>query len=148
MKKYVLLLIIAIFPFAFASAATAPQVVSLETTVEGNVIKYNGEMEDGSFAVVCKLVDKDDKEVQDFSSAVDNHKFSGSFTVETAGDYTVRCANYEGGIVKGATVTIDSIAEAQSNPPTGDSIYTYGIIAGIALIGIGIVVVILTKKKK
>ena len=41
MKKYVLLLMIAIFPFVFASAATSPQVISLETTVEGSTIKYN-----------------------------------------------------------------------------------------------------------
>ena len=134
MKKYVLLLIIAIFPFAFASAATAPQVVSLETAVEGNVIKYNGEMEDGSFAVVCKLVDKDDKEVQDFSSAVDNHKFSGSFTVETAGDYTVRCAHFEGGEVKGAEATVTEVPS--TNAKTGDFIHIYVIVGIVALIGL------------
>ena len=134
MKKYILLLIIAIFPFAFASAATAPQVVSLETAVEGNVIKYNGEMEDGSFAVVCKLVDKDDKEVQDFSSAVDNHKFSGSFTVETAGDYTVRCAHFEGGEVKGAEATVTEVPS--TNAKTGDFIHIYVIVGIVALIGL------------
>ena len=63
MKKYVLLLIIAIFPFVFASAATTPNVVSLDATAEANTIKYNGEMEDGSFAVVCKLFDKDNNEI-------------------------------------------------------------------------------------
>ena len=146
MKKYVLLLIIAIFPFAFASAATAPQVVSLETTVEGNVIKYNGEMEDGSFAVVCKLIDKDDKEVQDFSSAVDNHKFSGSFTVETAGDYTVRCAHFEGGEVKGAEATVTEVPS--TNAKTGDIVMLYVVMLIVGVVGAGAVTFYLVKKSR
>jgi hypothetical protein len=147
MKKYVLLLMIAIFPFVFASAATSPQVVSLETTVEGSTIKYNGEMEEGSYAVVCKLFDKDDNELQDYSSAVDNHKFEGSFTVETNGDYTVRCAHFEGGIVKGAEASVNDIPTS-TNAKTGDAIMIYVAILAISLIGAGIGAFYLVKKSK
>ena len=147
MKKYVLLLMIAIFPFIFASAATSPQVVSLETTVEGSTIKYNGEMEEGSYAVVCKLFDKDDNELQDYSSAVDNHKFEGSFTVETTGDYTVRCAHFEGGTVKGAEASVNDIPTS-TNPHTGNSIMLYVGLLVVAIVGAGIGIFYLAKKSK
>ncbi|MCR4581034.1 MAG: hypothetical protein K5666_00790 [Bacilli bacterium] len=148
MKKLGLLIIgLFLFP-VIANAAVSPDVESVTATADGTTINYSGTTVGGSTAVKCKLYNSNDEELDDFSTSVDEDAFSGNFTADSNGEYEVRCANYEGGIVKGATVTIDTIAEAQSNPPTGDSIYTYGIIAGIALIGIGIVVVILTKKKK
>ena len=144
MKKLgILILGLFLFPVV-ASAAVAPAVDTVTATIDGTTIKYSGTTVGDSTAVMCKLYDGNGEPIDEFSSAVDEDKFSGEFVTTTNGNYEVRCANYEGGEVKGATVTVDSA----TNPATGDKIYTYGIILGVALVGVGIVVVIMTKKNK
>jgi hypothetical protein len=105
MKK-LLVLLIAFIPFTFVNAENKPSVKTLEATVEASKISYSGTMENGSYAVMCKLFDNDSNEIDKLSSAVDEHKFSGEFTVTSAGDYKLFCANYEGGATKDVTVTV------------------------------------------
>ncbi|MBR6073276.1 MAG: LPXTG cell wall anchor domain-containing protein [Bacilli bacterium] len=143
MKKLGLLILLLVLPFA-VNAATSINVKSLDASVSGTTINYNGEMEDGSVAVMCKLYDGDN-EIDYLSSQVNSNKFEGSFSVDKAGTYKLRCANYEGGEIKEVEVTT---TENKTNPTTGDTIYTYIAIGAGALIVIGIIVVILTRKKK
>ena len=143
MKKLGLLILLLVLPFA-VNAATSINVKSLDASVSGTTINYNGEMEDGSVAVMCKLYDGDN-EIDYLSSQVNSNKFEGSFSVDKAGTYKLRCANYEGGEIKEVEVTT---TENKTNPTTGDAIYTYIAIGAGALIVIGIIVVILTRKKK
>ena len=143
MKKLGLLILLLVLPFA-VNAATSINVKSLDASVSGTTINYNGEMEDGSVAVMCKLYDGDN-EIDYLSSQVNSNKFEGAFSVDNAGTYKLRCANYEGGEIKEVEVTT---TENKTNPTTGDPIYTYVAIGAGALIVIGIIVVILTRKKK
>ena len=142
MKKLGLLILLLVLPFA-VNAATSINVKSLDASVSGTTINYNGEMEDGSVAVMCKLYDGDN-EIDYLSSQVNSNKFEGSFSVDNAGTYKLRCANYEGGEIKEVEVTT---TENKTNPTTGDPIYTYVAIGAGALIVIGVIVVIITKKK-
>ena len=143
MKKLGLLILLLVLPFA-VNAATSINVKSLDASVSGTTINYNGEMEDGSVAVMCKLYDGDN-EIDYLSSQVNSNKFEGSFSVDNAGTYKLRCANYEGGEIKEVEVTT---TENKTNPTTKDPIYTYIAIGAVALIVIGVVVVFLTKKGK
>ena len=145
MKKLRLLIIglLLLLP-TVAFAEDEPNVDTVTATISGSTITYSGTTVNDSVAVMCKLYNSNGEELKKFSSAVSDDKFEGEFAVTENGEYEVRCANYEGGEIKSAKVT----ATEAKNPETGDKIYTYGIIAGIAIIGIGIVVVILTKKKK
>ena len=143
MKKLGLLILLLVLPFA-VNAATSINVKSLDASVSGTTINYNGEMEDGSVAVMCKLYDGDN-EIDYLSSQVNSNKFEGSFSVDKAGTYKLRCANYEGGEIKEVEVTT---TENKTNPTTKDPIYTYIAIGAVALIVIGVVVVFLTKKGK
>lgn len=144
MKRLRLLIIGLLLLPVVAFAAEAPNVDTVTATISGSTITYSGTTVNESVAVMCKLYNSNGEELKKYSSAVDEDKFTGEFTVTENGEYEVRCANYEGGDIKTAKVTASEV----KNPDTGDSIYTYGIIAGGAIIGIGIVVVILTKKKK
>lgn len=143
MKKLGLLILLLVLPFA-VNAATSINVKTLDASVSGTTINYNGEMEDGSVAVMCKLYDGDN-EIDYLSSQVNSNKFEGSFSVDNAGTYKLRCANYEGGEIKEVEVTT---TENKTNPTTKDPIYTYIAIGAVALIVIGVVVVFLTKKGK
>lgn len=143
MKKLGLLILLLVLPFT-VNAATI-NVKSLDATADGATINYNGEMEDGSVAVLCKLY-KGDEELDFLSSQVNSNKFEGTLTAPTAGTYIVKCANYEGGEIKEVEVT--TTQDASTNPTTGDPIYTYIAIGAVALIIVGVIVVILTKKKK
>ena len=105
--------IIAAFAFALifaANAAALPVVETLEATADGAEISYSGTIEDGSYAVMCKLY-QGDEEIDLLSSEVDGGKFSGSFTAPKADDYRVLCANYEGGDIMSADVTTEKGAE-------------------------------------
>ena len=82
----------------------------LETNVEGKNISYNGTMETGSHAVMCKLY-SEATELNKTSLPVDGGKFNGTFTVTEAGDYKIACANYEGGAIKEATATVANAKE-------------------------------------
>ena len=145
MKKFLLMIIglLLLLPIGVL-AAEAPSVDTVTATISGDKITYSGTTVNDCVAVMCKLYNSNGDEITKYSSAVDEDKFNGEFTVTANGEYEVRCANYEGGEIKSAKVTASEV----KNPETGDKIYTYGIIGGIALVGLGVVVVILTKKKK
>jgi len=142
MKK-LLLLLIALVPFTVHAAMAELEVKTLGATSENNVIKYNGEMEKDSVAVMCKLY-KGDDEVDYLSSEVNEHKFSGSFTVSESGKYKISCANYEGGDIK--SVDVEVIEE--SAPATSDKIFGYVSLFLISVIAIVGVVIYFKKNTK
>lgn len=146
MKKVYLLILTILFIIPFkVKAATTPRVLTLEAKSTGTTIKYNGTIEEGSHAVMCKLYNSDKEEVDLLSSAVDNKEFSGSFTVSESDKYKVACANYEGGDIK--EVEVKMVVD-KTNPPTYDA----GITASIIVLAVGIIgivgVLVYLKKKK
>ena len=134
MKNLGLLLMLFILPLSVSAASV--NVKSLNVTSEGKTIKYSGEMESGSVAVMCKLY-SGDEEVDYLSSAVASNKFVGSFTVSSDGTYKVACANYEGGEFKTSEVEVKEETTAEekkeSTPNTYDNILSIVAIAGISL---------------
>ena len=87
--------------------AANPKVLTLTGEAKDNTINYSGTTEEGSTAVMCKLYNSESEEVEKFSTAVDNKKFEGSFQNVEPGDYTIYCANYEGGEIKNVEVTVE-----------------------------------------
>ena len=133
MKKVLLVLLLLILPVT-VFAAEAPKVTKLELKNDKQVITYTGEMEDGSLAVMCKLYNSKDEEIDYLSSEVNEHKFEGTFTVTKNDTYKVSCANYEGGDIKSDTVKVTKA----KNPKTGDTMLLYvalGVVSVVALIG-------------
>lgn len=135
MKKIIVLLLLIIFPISVNAASVS--VKSLSASLDNSTIKYNGEMENGSYAVMCKLLDSDDNELDYLSSAVSNHKFEGEFTIDSEGTYNIACANYEGGDFKIEEVEVkEETTEEEmkeSTPNTYDNILSIVAIAGISL---------------
>ena len=134
MKKLGILLLLFVFPMVVNAASI--NVKSLDASASGKAIKYSGEMESGSVAVMCKLYNGEDTEVDYLSSSVVSSKFEGTFTVSDAGKYKVSCANYEGGEIK----SVDVEVKEEATPATLDNIITYlilGIISLSLIVGIG-----------
>ena len=134
MKKLGLLLMLFILPLSVSAASV--NVKSLDATIEGKTIKYSGEMEDGSVAVMCKLY-SGGEEIDYLSSAVDSNKFKGEFVVSSNGTYKVACANYEGGDFKIEEVEVkEETTEEEKQeitPNTLDNILNIVAIAGVSL---------------
>jgi len=143
MKKLSIFLVSILLLIPFTVSAL-PKVESLDAKVSKNEITYNGTMEDGSTAVMCKLYDSKSNEIDLLSTQVDDNKFEGSFTVNTKGDYKVSCANYEGGEILEKTVSVTDV----KNPKTGDNIIMYVSLGVIALLGIGFIAFRLKKQAK
>ena len=143
MKKVSFLLLSILLVPMTVKAALAPSVKTLEASAVNNTINYNGTVEDGSHAVMCKLLDKDNKEVDLLSSAVDNGAFTGSFNNVAKGTYTVSCANYEGGEFKKAEVEV-----TVDNPKTGDNMMLYCSVLAVSVVGIAGLGVVLNKRRK
>ncbi|MBQ7240552.1 MAG: hypothetical protein IJS56_03835 [Bacilli bacterium] len=120
MKKIILALLLIVLPVT-VFAAEAPAVTKLTVSNSKGTITYNGEIEDGSLAVMCKLYNSKDEEIDLYSTEVNENKFEGTFTVVKNDTYTVYCANYEGGNIKSETIKVDDIV----NPKTGDLIELY-----------------------
>lgn len=162
MKKVSLLIVSLLFiiPLSVSAADTEYKVETLEATVSGSTINYKGTMEAGATAVTCKLYDKDNKEVDTLSSAVDQQKFEDKFENVANGDYTVGCAFYSGGDVKSVEVTVEEDKQTEpaettdettnkessketskksKNPKTSDNILVYISLITISLIGLGFV---------
>ena len=132
MKKIIVLLLLLVLPVT-VNAAMAPAVTKLELKNDKQVISYTGEMENTAVAVMCKLFNSKDEEVDYLSSEVDAGKFEGSFTVTKNDTYKVSCANYEGGEIKSETIVVKA-----ANPKTGDTMLLYvalGVVSVVALIG-------------
>ena len=96
------------------------------------------------------LFDKDGVEVDRLSSAVDSKKFEGKLVASADGEFTLSCANYEGGDFKSVNVVISSSdkkdAANVSNPKTIDNIVKY--IALMVIAASGVLATILYFKKK
>ena len=146
MKKILSILAVLLILPITVFAATSPVVLTLEATPDNLIVNYKGTISAGSTAVICELYDSNDEKVDYYSSAVENGAFEGSVTSPKAATYKLRCANFEGGEVKEVEVTTTE-EKKDSNPTTGDPIYTYVAIGAGALIVIGVIVVIITKKK-
>lgn len=172
MKKISLFVISILLIVPMSVLAAEINVKTLKATATGTTINYNGTMEDGSYAVMCKLY-KDDEELDLLSSAVENNSFEGSFTAPSSGEYKVYCANYEGGEIKSVDVTVknnktetveettteevktdDVVAtktsvkeeDKKSNPKTYDGIMIFVSLLVVAIIGFTVTVFL--KKRK
>lgn len=147
MKKiifvFALLLLLPISVFA----ASTPRIITLEANATEGEIKYNGTIEPNSYAVMCKLYNAKDEEMDLLSSPVSEEKFDGNFTVTESGNYKIACANYEGGEIKTTDVTVKLTETKEDNPKTGDNIVLYMTIAGIAVVGLVVGVLVVKKKK-
>ena len=161
MKKFsVLLIILLLFPFIYVEAASTPRVLTLDATTSDTTITYNGTIEDGSYAVMCKLLNNNNEEIDLLSSSVTNNSFEGSFVVSEKANYKVACANYEGGDIKEVEVSFDDDTVTDinknntnakkvnnaSNVKTSDNIIIFimiGIISMCAIISL-----IIIKKKR
>ena len=128
MRKIMFLLVALFIVPTCIFAATSPEVIKLDATVSGKDIKYNGETTDGAYAVMCKLFNSKDEELDMLSSPVDDNKFDGTFTVTENGDYRVACAIYEGGEFKNVNVTVSDAETKAKNPKTADNVLSYIII--------------------
>ena len=142
-----LLLIILLLTPSLVLAAN-PKVTSLSAKINNNVITFNGEVENGSYAVMCKLI-VDDKEVDMLSTSVDKNKFNGKFNVNSSAIKKIACANYEGGEIttttveetKGETTSNDVENVKESVPNTLDNIGLYiniGFISLLSILGISL----------
>jgi len=141
MKKIVVFLLLLILP---VTAFALPAVTELELSNEKNVITFKGETEDGSVAVMCKLYNSKDEEIDLLSTEVNENKFEGTFTVTKNDTYTVYCANYEGGDIVKKSVTVKDIA----NPKTGDNIVIYISLAVVSLMAIILIALKFKNSKK
>ena len=143
MKRYLSLLIVLLaVPFAVNAAET--DVVSLDATVSGGKISYEGTTGEESVAVTCKLYNSEGKEIDVLSSQVDDKAFTGSFTVAKNGNYEVACANYEGGDFVKKSVTV----KETSNPKTLDNIILYISLATVSLVAIILIALKIKNNKK
>ncbi len=144
MKKLKLFIVSVLLLIPFTVNAAEPKVTSLDAKVSKNEITYNGTMEDGSTAVMCKLYDSKSNEIDLLSTQVDSNKFEGSFTVSSKGTYKVSCANYEGGEITEKTVEVIKV----KNPKTGDKIVLYLVVGIISLVGVGCLTLRFKKQMK
>lgn len=150
MKKYIMILLLTIFIIPFTvKAAASYDVLTLEASEKNGEISYSGTTDVGVYAVSCSLIDSDNKEVDFKSSSVDEQKFNDTFSAKE-GNYTIKCANYDGGRFVTTTVKVDKVetkeSTPESNPTTLDNIMLYvGILVGaVVILGAGVVIV---KKK-
>ena len=104
MKK-VLTLLVFLLIAPIIVLADEPRVLTLEATKNSNVISFSGTTEAGSLAVMCKLLDDGAHEVNmksvevDYNNVTNKYEFEGTITAPAVGEYTVACANYEGGAI-------------------------------------------------
>jgi len=147
MKKIIFVLTLLILIPMSVFAATTPRIITLEANATEGEIKYNGTVEPNSYAVMCKLYNEKDEELDLLSSPVTEEKFDGNFTVTKSGKYKIACANYEGGEIKTTDVTVEIKENKESNPKTGDNIILYMTIAGVAIIGLVVGILVVKKKR-
>ena len=127
MKKVLVLLLAIVLPVSVNAAST--NVTKLELSNDKTVITFKGEIEDDSVAVMCKLYDSKNEEIDLLSTSVSENKFEGTFTISNNDTYKVACANYDGGEIKAETIKVDDIV----NPKTGDLIESYCIVLALCV---------------
>ncbi len=109
MKKVITLLVLFLIS-PIIVLADKPKVLTLDAENNNNVITFSGTTESGSVAAMCKLLDDEDHEIDILSVKVDEEEFEGTFTAPETGDYTVACANYDGGeIKKSEVISIENV---------------------------------------
>lgn len=143
MKRYIIVLLLTIFiiPISVNAAATY-DVLTVTGSQANNKVSYSGTTEDGVYAVSCSLLNSKGDEVDFKSSSVSDKKFSDTFDA-SEDDYTIKCANYDGGKYVTAEVKKSESAKTEEkNPTTGDNVINYVIILSgcITLLGISLVV--------
>ena len=151
-NKISILLVLALFivPLTYVNAAVSPNVLTVEATQANGEISYTGTTEDGVVAVSCILLDSDNNEVDFVSSSVYNKAFSDKFVAEE-GNYTIKCANYNGGTFVTDTVTSNKTTKVEKAPKTLDNINIYIItlvVSIIALLSIALFVKKIKTSKK
>ena len=122
MKKKILFIFALIVIIPFSVFADDAKVVNVVSNSSGSTIEYNGTTEDGVYAVMCKLYDSENNEIDQLSSAVDNKTFEGSFTNLSDGIYNLSCARYEGGEVKRVEVIVGSVSGENSTVSDGTNV--------------------------
>lgn len=177
MKKISLFIIGLLFVFpVVVFADNEPNVDTVTASVNGSTISYSGTVVNGSTAVTCILYNSNNQDVDRLSSAVENNTFSGSIVAPSNGEYELRCAHYEGGTIKKASVEVNDPNNNNNNnnnnennnnnngttsngkegsttktPNTGDNVNKYvGIFIG-GIVGVIVLVgaiIILKKKNK
>ena len=108
-KKLILVFSLLLILPLMVKAEAGTDVKTLEATLQKNTINFSGTTQDDSVAVMCKLLNNQE-EIDMLSVEVDSASFSGSFVAPSTGSYTVSCANYEGGVIKTADVTVTQMA--------------------------------------
>lgn len=157
--RFLLFIILFIFLPVKIYAASTPRVLTLEGSASGSTISYNGTIEDGSTAVMCKLLSTSSLELDMLSSPVDNGAFVGEFVVSENKDYKIACANYDSGEIKEITVSFNKNTSSSNtskndklkvtdskNVKTSDNIMRFIIAGSISLIGIVILFIIKRKR--
>lgn len=143
MKKYIIILLLTVFiiPISVKAAATY-DVLTVSGSQANNKVSYSGTTEEGVYAVSCSLLNSKGEEVDFKSSSVSDKKFSDTFDA-SEDDYTIKCANYDGGKFVTAEVKKgEATKTGEKNPTTGDNVINYVIILTgcITLIGVSLVV--------
>lgn len=104
MRKLLALLTVLFIPFAVSAA----DVKTIEVDNINEIVIYEGTTDKDTYAVMCKLYNSENKEIDMESQAVEDNKFSGSFLVADEGTYKVACANYDGGKFLSGEVEVKS----------------------------------------
>lgn len=139
MKKKYLITFALLLIIPLTVLAATPKVLTVSAERSGSIINYSGTTEDGVYAVMCKLYNSSDEEIDMLSSSVNNNEFTGSFTNISDETYSVACARYEGGEVKKVEVVEKAnVDKTSDNPQT----YDPGIITSIIILIISIVVIV------
>ena len=138
MKKVFLLIVLFILPTSVF--ALNKDIIALDARANGNTISYNGTIESGAYAVMCKLYNSSNEEVDYFSSSVENDFFEGTLTAPGSGDYKVSCADFDSGNINSVNVSVGdtstSLLRTSDNPHTNDGILAYVFIFFIGMIGL------------
>ena len=107
-KLFVILTALFLLPLS----VYAQDVTDVDADINGNKIEFFGETEDGALAVMCKLYDENDEQIDMLSVAVVDNEFSGEFRIAGEGEYVVGCADYDGGEILSSLVIVDEITAA------------------------------------
>lgn len=96
--KTTLISALASFVMAAGVSAAGANVLTLEATqdADSGEISLSGTTDAGVLAVACSLLNAAGEEVFFGSTAVNDKAFSETFALPVA-DYTMKCANYDGG---------------------------------------------------
>lgn len=143
MKKLIIIALLLVLPLSVF--ASDPKVLTVTVSNTESTVSFEGTTEDEVHAVMCKIYDSKDEEVDMLSVEVSENKFTGSFDNISNGSYVVRCARYEGGEMQEASIIVNN----SNNPKTLDKgIVKSAIILTVSVVGVAAGTLYLVKKKK